>query len=234
LALITPYRFPATSGKFRDGVPLPSNAKRLHFEHIHTEGGTVRFKSTHIAKGRRIVKRINEAKWDLADLLLEVFPADQYKAGGPWSRRTLASELPEFARVIGCDYSLDHLRALRQSAISWPPETRISATSWSVHSAMAHHEDRFKMIEPGMTMREANLLIGRLIRKPKEGLGPTYDGAIKDLYASISFKKTCANRLSQLSLTDHQLLEIHRLSGADADALDLVIEAAGVIIEEAA
>jgi hypothetical protein len=46
--------------------------------------------------------------------------------------------------------------------------------------------------------------------------------------------KTCANRLSQLSITDHQLLEIHRLIGADADALDLVIEAAGVIIEEAA
>lgn len=84
-----------------------------------------------------------------------------------------------------------------------------------------------------MTSKEALTAIGTTQPEYLKGGRHTYETAIAKLKGSISLKKSAAKTIGYLSLTNEQIFYIGSLVGADADALDLVIEAADLQVEEA-
>jgi hypothetical protein len=203
----------------------------------------VRFKATHIAQGKKIVRNMNDTKWEMGDLLLEVFPLEEWGRchvgvknirRQPHVEKFLAA-LREFADRIKYDGDIFTLVTYRYVSISWPLEKRVNA-SWTAHRVLSSHDRRFTVLKPGMRVMEARILAGH--RTARRGR-PTYSvdsyvDAIKYLQASGSFMKSAATRLGDIGLTNKQLLEIEALVGRVADGIDLVIAAADLQVEEAA
>jgi hypothetical protein len=81
-----------------------------------------------------------DPKWAIGDALLAA-PAEQ--------RDAVADE-------VGIDKADG--RSYWRTAEAWPPHTRTTAASWSTYRELAPLGDRFAIIRPGMTMRDAALV----------------------------------------------------------------------------
>lgn len=95
-----------------------------------------------LTRGEKKAKGQDDPKWALGDLLLEL----------PEQR------LDRFAEEL--DQSPSEFRRLRDVAGQWPPEHRVAA-SWSAHRDLKDHQDRFNLIHPGMTVRQAAKAAGK-------------------------------------------------------------------------
>lgn len=73
--------------------------------------------------------------------------------------RVSHGHLEEFAEAAEINYPT--LRNYRYVANRWPADRRVLGTSFKVHQVLAGREDRFSLCHPGMTVKEANDLIGR-------------------------------------------------------------------------
>jgi hypothetical protein len=71
------------------------------------------------------------ARWKLGDYLLSKVPVGRLRG----SKTGAHERLVELAAHV--DWSVTHLRAVRDTAASWPPETRVAAAPFYVH-------DRFR------------------------------------------------------------------------------------------
>lgn len=80
-----------------------------------------------------------------------------------WALGDLAATVPEehldrFSKEIGVSPS--DVRAYRRVAVEWPPEHRVAA-SWTAHRELKDHDERFLLIQPGMSMRKAAEAAGK-------------------------------------------------------------------------
>jgi hypothetical protein len=198
----------------------------------------VRFKPTHIKEGRSLVRRMETNKWAMGDLLIRVFPPEQFPLNNPTfaldrTGPNLLQAVTEFASAIGGDIEAVVLCRYRATALRWPKEKRLPSCSWHAHVVLNGAKDRFSILRPGMTAEEARAAGGYATEQTNKRLGHTYEGAISKIQGAISLKKSAARTISRLSLTSEQIFFIGSLVGADADALDLIIEAADLQVEEA-
>lgn len=95
-----------------------------------------------LTRSEKSIKGTSDPKWALGDLLVEV--TDHL--------------LPRLARQLG--HSEGDLRRLKEVASKWPPDRR-SAASWSSHRELKDSPNRFELISPGMTVRQAASAAGK-------------------------------------------------------------------------
>ncbi|WP_129767447.1 DUF6192 family protein [Streptomyces sp. L-9-10] len=91
----------------------------------------------YVEKGRRLVKQIGDAKFELGDTLVEMLDSSE--------RQGDVERIVEvYAEQIGARPST--LLNYRYVSRAWPPSMRRSDVSWSVHARLAAEPDRFHMI----------------------------------------------------------------------------------------
>src|SRR5579884_3416577 len=88
-----------------------------------------------------------DEKFPLGDLLIEAGDLDD-------------EELKSLAKEIGYRLTGGRLKSYREVARAWPPETRVDAF-WTTHRTLAKLENRFELIKPGMTLRQAQEAAGK-------------------------------------------------------------------------
>ncbi|MFH8292592.1 DUF6192 family protein [Streptomyces sp. NPDC018059] len=91
----------------------------------------------YVEKGRRLVKQITEAKFELGDTLIEILDSPERKGDVEAITRN-------YAEQIGANPST--LQNYRYVAKAWPAAMRRPDVSWSVHARLAAEPDRFQMI----------------------------------------------------------------------------------------
>ena len=106
-----------------------------------------------LTRGEKSTRGTSDPKWALGDLLSEV--------------PDLA--IPRLAKELDRDEG--ELRRLKDVSSKWPPERRVAA-SWSAHRDLKDMPNRFELIMPGMTVRQAALAAGKkpIDAKPDERL----------------------------------------------------------------
>lgn len=101
-----------------------------------------------VAEGRRLVEQLQQDKWRLGDLALEVAPM-----GDGHARNGASDVLDDYADAIGLEAGT--LRQYRTVANAWPDGTRVPSASWSVHRELLN----------GRTTKEAHRLLKQLAKK---------------------------------------------------------------------
>ena len=104
-----------------------------------------------VLRGRAAVLDGSANAWTIGDLALEVAPIGGTDA---------LAELEMWAGEIRWSKSFATLDAHRKTAAAWPPEEREHRTSFDVHRVLGGHKDRFALIKPDMTVREARTIMG--------------------------------------------------------------------------
>jgi hypothetical protein len=91
----------------------------------------VSYTSHDVEAGRRLVSEMGRSQWALGDLALRVAPV-----GSDGVNNGTGEILARFAEEIGAD--ADHLRQWRWVAAAWPPVTRVTGVSYTLHRALAN------------------------------------------------------------------------------------------------
>jgi hypothetical protein len=90
---------------------------------------------------KRLVELADGDSWDLADLLVDQFPVEEYGAADRGRNSGLYEELRRFelelTREHGIELKANTMRLYRTTAIAWPDDTRVSSASFSVHRVMS-------------------------------------------------------------------------------------------------
>src|SRR5262245_54834930 len=111
-----------------------------------------------VEEGRTLLQQEGNLNWRWADLVARVMP--------PGSGREL---LVEWATAIGwleTGRTITTLLTFRTVALAWPPDQRCTGASFTAHAELAAEPNRFTLIRPGMTKRQARVLAGK---KPEIG-----------------------------------------------------------------
>ena len=110
--------------------------------------------SEKVERGRALVSEINDRKWELGDLAVEVCPAGSNGIHND-------GVLEKFATEIGI--AVRTLRVYRLTSAAWPADTRVSAQTWTTHRDLMARDDRFDIIaEQTWTYNSLNARLGRL------------------------------------------------------------------------
>lgn len=114
-----------------------------------------------VAAGRAAREQADNMQWVEGDLALQVeaLPGDE-RPRDPETGAFLADEkkaLKRYADDVGVRFSV--LKEYRRTAEAWPSTTRVVEAPWGVHHALAAQEDRFDLIRPGMTVRQAEAVV---------------------------------------------------------------------------
>ena len=116
-----------------------------------------------VERGRAAREQADDVQWIEGDLALQVeaLPGDQ-RPRDPATGDFIADELKalqRYAEDVGVAYR--GVREYRRVAAAWPPVQRALHVPWAVHQALAAQEDRFNLIRDGMTVREAERIVGK-------------------------------------------------------------------------
>ena len=87
-------------------------------------------------------------------------PSDEKFALGDLFLGVEDEQLEWLAGRLGHNLTGAGLRSYREVAAAWPPEKRVAA-SWTTHRTLKNAPDRFDVIKPGMTLRQAQQAIGK-------------------------------------------------------------------------
>lgn len=114
-----------------------------------------------VEAGRAAREQGDNVQWTEGDLALQVdgLPIDA-RPRDPETWLFIEDEakaLKRYAEDVGVAYAT--LKRYRQVASAWPKSTRSTSTPWHVHRALVAQEDRFDLIRPGMTVREAEKIV---------------------------------------------------------------------------
>lgn len=107
-----------------------------------------------VAEGRALLQQEGNLNWRWGDLVSRVMPPGSADRGA----------LVEWAEEIGwleTGRTITTLLTFRTVALAWPPEKRCEAVSFTVHAELAALPDRFEVIKPGMTKRQARIAAGK-------------------------------------------------------------------------
>jgi hypothetical protein len=108
------------------------------------ESGRAILGAPRLSRAERVTRASEDEKFLLGDLIGEV-PDD---------------DLEQLAKELGHNLTPHNLKSYRDVAKVWPPENRVAA-SWTVHRTLKGEARRFEIIQPGMTLREAQIAIGK-------------------------------------------------------------------------
>lgn len=113
-----------------------------------------------VEAGRAAREEADNVQWTEGDLALQVetLPADAMPRD-PETGQFLDPKkgLKLYANDIGLNYST--LKDYRRTADCWPVDARAPTAPWRVHAVLAGQADRFNLIQPGMTVREAERIV---------------------------------------------------------------------------
>jgi hypothetical protein len=161
-----------------------------------------------VKEGKALLQQEGNLNWRWGDLVARVMPPHSPDRG----------RLVEWAEEIGwldTGRTLPTLLSLRTVALAWPPDKRLADVSFTVHAELAAMPNRFELIRPGLTKRQARVLAGK---KPeiasKEQRGEVVAGLLteKEVLAELAENPEFAKALRQASVNVAERLE------ADADA----------------
>jgi hypothetical protein len=97
-----------------------------------------------LSRAQRVLLGPEDEKFALGDLLCGVEEG----------------QFGQLADEIGHNLTAANLKSYRDVAQAWPPEQR-AAASWTVHRTLKNMPNRFGVIKPGMTLREAQVATGK-------------------------------------------------------------------------
>lgn len=161
-----------------------------------------------VEEGKALLRQEGNLNWRWGDLVARVMPPNSPDRG----------RLVEWAEQIGwfeTGRSLPTLLSLRTVALAWPEEKRLPDVSFTVHAELAAVPNRFALIRPGLTKRQARVLAGK---KPeiasKEQRGEVVAGLLGDreVLEQLADNPELARALRRASLEVAERLE------ADAEA----------------
>jgi hypothetical protein len=114
-----------------------------------------------VEAGREARHQADNLQWTEGDLALQVeaLPADE-RPRDPETGEFVADEaktLQRYANDIDIPYNT--VRLYRHVAGAWPIDTRVSGVAWGAHHALASQDDRFALIHPTITVREAEKIV---------------------------------------------------------------------------
>lgn len=140
-----------------------------------------------VEAGREARKQADSMQWTEGDLALQVQAlTGNERPRDPETGDFIKDEeraLQRYAEDVDIPYST--VRSYRITAQAWPSRTRDSAVPYKVHEILVAQPDRFDLIEPGMTTREAQRIVRQRTSattgKPgwQELLGQVGDSLIK-------------------------------------------------------
>lgn len=87
-------------------------------------------------------------------------PEDEKFALGDLMHDVEDGQLEGLAAAIDSNLTASTLKSYREVARAWPTAHRVAA-SWTVHRTLKNLENRFEVIRPGMTLREAVVATGK-------------------------------------------------------------------------
>jgi hypothetical protein len=114
-----------------------------------------------VEAGRAAREQADSMQWVEGDLALQVeaLPADE-RPRDPESGLFIEDEaktLKRYAEDVDIAYPV--MRDYRWVAEAWPRRSRADEVSWRTHRVLAGQPDRFDLVRPGMTVREAEKLV---------------------------------------------------------------------------
>lgn len=123
---------------------------------------------------KTIVKRIAELvdgdAWILADLLVEVFPPEEFGEAGSSATTGLHAELEEYQTELATEYGVElkanTMRRYRTTALAWPRDRRRSRASFAAHKEL-RGENRFKQMDDYLGRMGGQALSPRHVRRFK-------------------------------------------------------------------
>jgi hypothetical protein len=158
---------------------------------------------TLVAEGRALLQQEGNLNWKWADLVARVMPP------GTADRDVLV----EWATEIGwleTGRTVATLLSFRTVALAWPAERRCQGASFTAHAELAAEPNRFDLIRPGMTKRQARVVAGK---KPEIGSKEARGQVVADLLTDPTVLRELASnpeyakalREASVEVTDRML-----------------------------
>lgn len=100
---------------------------------------------------KRMADLVDGDAWEMADLLAEKFPEDEYGSPGDHAKTGLHEELVDYEMALIDEYGIDQLKAntmriYRATALAWPDDARASSVPFVVCQRF-RGEKRFEQVE---------------------------------------------------------------------------------------
>ena len=147
---------------------------------------------------KRLAALVDGDQWEVADLLLETYPAEQYGDGANGVRSelfaALSDEEDELRREYGVILSITTMRIQRATAIAWPGDVRTSAASFGAHQ-MLRGPDRFDRMARYVKRNGGRALSERNVRNYRAEDRPTKPPPPWDVAMSAALEKTARHYL---------------------------------------
>lgn len=128
-----------------------------------------------IAEGRALLKQEGNLSWQWADLVARVMPPNSQDRG----------VVVAWAEEIGwleTGRTVTTLLSFRTTALAWPPDRRCPGASFTAHQELAAEPNRFEIIRPGMSKRQARVAAGK---KPEIGSRDARGQVVADLLTDV-------------------------------------------------
>jgi len=126
---------------------------------------------------KRLAALVDGDIWQVADLLVEEFPAEEYGGlGNEHARTGLYEKLEDYEHALVTEYGIElkssTMRRYRTTAIAWPDGVRTPSAPFAVCNRF-HGADRFKRIESYLKRNKGRPLTVRAVRRYTAEDGPT-------------------------------------------------------------
>lgn len=185
-----------------------------------------------VARGKKLAVKTHKLQWEWGDLALEVCPRtfDKERQDDQWHpERKISRRLRLFIQDTECPYAFNTLNRMRGVSHAWPKNRRVEA-AWGVHDVLASDPDRFKLIKPGMTRREATDIATnrKLFSETSNGIPMDCEELIG---AASRFLQAATRRYRSERV---QAATLSRRLAHHEDCLDQLLEECGMLEEEPA
>lgn len=154
-----------------------------------------------VIRGRLLAKKHYSVNWEVGDLLLELVPLG---TRGDQSRN-VGEIIKQWIIDVDSPWSFQTLLKHRETAHHWPKDKREPEAPFTAHKLLANHKDRFEIMRPGLTIREAHRILGR---KYKEPSSPTKNSSVYDkTRAMMSFASSALSQMRNAADADIEFAE---------------------------
>lgn len=161
-----------------------------------------------------IAKDESDVRWAWADLFAKVSPREIHIIGSRKKEErgtvpTVREVLIAFKKAAKLEMSLATMLEYRNTALAWPPNRRVDGATHSAHRALVAHPNRFNILKPGMSFKEASLAAGRDLghikkRFERKGGTPTYEDVFGHMRWGNDLWQLAASEVTSLKLTYQQ------------------------------
>lgn len=162
-----------------------------------------------VAEGRALLKQEGNLSWRWADLVARVMPPNHQDRG----------VVVAWAEEIGwleTGRTVTTLLSFRTTALAWPADKRCAQASFTAHQELAAEPNRFEIIQPGMSKRQARVAAGK---KPEIGSKDARGQVVADLLTDVRVLREFANNPEYAALLREASVEVNdrMLEEAKAD-----------------